>query len=208
MAMILLGIIISCNISKDSNYDKFSATLFMVCDNYPKGYKKHMGKMSYSRYLLFVFNVKNLTKDTIDFPSSFLYNDNCTKIRIYKENRYVDSNYTYYWKRREILFPNDSITVAVRLWESDLVSLGIDLDEDSIESIVPFVSFSYIPKSNNRRLNTHKEIIPIFIKSENITYYHGKLYKEIKNGKEILKEIYDEPDMRIIKKISEDNKNL
>ena len=53
--------ILSCNSLTDNNNEGFTATLIMVSDNYPNGYKTHMGKLSYSRCITLLFSVKNTT---------------------------------------------------------------------------------------------------------------------------------------------------
>lgn len=203
--VILLSVMtVSCNPPKDTDNGLY-ATLFMVSDNYPKGYKTYMGNLSYTRYILFVFNVKNSTKDSVIFQcSSNIFNDNYPKIRVEKGKRHVDVNCTHYTKRNNIILPNDSIAIAVRLWMSDIDSLGIDLDKESIESVVPQLSFSYILESGKKRNIKDKNNTLCFIRTKHINFHYGKKYIEIKKGIEMMKEIYNESDLNIIRSIPDD----
>ena len=194
--------ILSCNSLTDNNNEGFTATLIMVSDNYPNGYKTHMGKLSYSRCITLLFSVKNTTRDSIYFPcSNSAYNDSCPKIRIYNGKRFVNTNCTHYKKRNDVIPANDSIVVAVRLWMSDLDSLGVNLDNEHLDGIIPGLSFCYIPESCIDGVLNNKNKVPCFFKSNNILYYYGNIYIDIKDGKETMKEMYDKSDLNVIRKI-------
>ena len=190
VSLILILLFTTCKQNVDVNKEEVSMRLFLASDNYPKGYKKYFGELSYTRCLLLAFVVKNSTNP---------------KIRICYKNRFADTDCTQYPPKSSIkngIIPaGDSIAIAIRLWPSEVNELGIDLDNDSIESIVQNLSFSYIPPLDSIQEIKSKIIKPIFLKNKRIIFRHGNLYIYENNGKKVFKEIYEGADLRTIKKI-------
>lgn len=216
VSLILILLFTACEQNVDINKEEVSMRLFLASDNYPKGYKKYFGELSYTRCLLLAFVVKNSTNHSVLFPcASSLYSsladENNSKIRICYKNRFADTDCTQHPPKSSIkngIIPaGDSIAIAIRLWPSEINELGIDLDNDSIESIVQNLSFSYIPPLDSIQEIKSKIIKPIFLKNKRIIFRHGNLYIYENNGKRVFKEIYDGDDLRTIKKIRQRSEN-
>lgn len=189
---ILIAIVVSaCVFRHSSKQDKSSATLFFVHDNYPKGYKKTMGELSYTRNVLLVFSIKNLTNKTFSLPiNNNIDSDTSVVIKVtYKES--ADLPCAYYWKDNQKASVGDSIVVAIHLCTYDMEKIGIVLDEKSIEDYIPELKFECYQKENGvlKRLDTDIE----FKSSPKILYKYGRLFIEYhEDGTKKEKEIYEE----------------
>lgn len=200
--LILIAIVVSaCGFRHSSKQDKSSATLFLVHDNYPKGYKKAMGELSYTRNVLLVFSIKNLTSKTISLPiSNIIDSDTSVVIKVTGCKESTDVPCTYYWRHDKIISVGDSLVVAIRLRTSDMDKIGIDLDEKTIEHYIQELKFECCQKKNGvlKGLDTDIE----FKLSPKIIYKYGRLFIEYhEDGIKKEKEIYeDSSDIAIAKK--------
>lgn len=195
LMVILIG---ACSMQRNRITYKCNATLFLVCDNYPKDYKKTMGELSYTRNVLLVFNIKNLSSKDIILPiSENNYSDTAVFVRVRGKGS-ADIPCAFYNKHSQKISFGDSMAIAIHLQLSDLEKIGIDLDEKPIEDYIPELQFECLQKENG-------ETTPIITDidfSPNILYKHGKLFIEyFNNGTKREIELYeDSNDFKIVMK--------
>lgn len=191
----------SCDVKKK---EENSIILHLVYDNYPRGYKTYMGGMSYSRDISMVFNVKNVTNETLSLPICNDFDcDTSLIMKVMRNGKVTLLPCTYYSKYNNRIEKGDSMAVVIHLRSSNLSSIGVNLDKKSIEEFIPELNFKCYKKENGVLKTIDSPFI--YKMAPNIQYKYGKLYIDYgkeKKAKEI--EIYeDENDSIIIKKIKE-----
>ena len=192
----------ACTMQRRKIEYKCNAILFLVCDNYPKGYKKTMGELSYTRNVLLVFIIKNLSGEDVVLPISGNKDGDTTLLMRVRGKGTTDVACTLYNKHSPKLSSDDSVAVAIHLQPSDFEKIGIDLDEIAIEDFVQELQFECYYNENGKTTSIITDMD--FILSPNIIYKHGKLFVEYCiDGTKKEKEIYeDSNDLEIIKRIN------
>lgn len=192
----------ACIMQRNRITYKCDATLFLVYDNYPKGYKKTMGDLSYTRNVLLVFSIKNLSDNVITLPISNNNEKDTTLMVRVKGKKSAFFPCISYGKHCQNISFGDSTTIAIHLRPSDLEEIGINIDEKPIEDFIPVLHFECLQKENGKTIPiiTEKQ----FKLSPNILYKHGKMFIEYCNdGIKKEKEIYeDSSDYEIVKRYS------
>jgi len=213
LIVILAFFFIACGTNSHKEHELCSATLFLICDNYPKHYKSTMGSMSYQRVISMLFIIKNLHKDTIEFPhprQSWLlnppaYDDTCTVFRVYSKGKSVDLFCEPFTSQQKIP-PKDSIVIQISLrTNNSFERIGIDMDNDSIENFINELSFESFLMVHG--VIKEKNYISFEV-SPNVKYYHGRLFLFYEdNGEKLLRECYDDyQDSIIYEKINKSAK--
>ena len=195
---------VACGTDSREEHEPCSATLFQICDNYPKHYKSTMGSMSYNRDISMFFIIKNLNKDTFVLPhprQSFMlnpsaYDDTCTVFRLYSKSKSVDL-FCEPFNSQQKIPPKDSIVIRIHLrTKNHFEKIGIDMDNDSIENFInelSFESFLMVHEVIKEKNDIRFEISP------NVKYHHGRLFIfHGDNGENQLKEYYDNHNDSII----------
>lgn len=191
----------SCCFQQSKISEEYTATLFLVHDNYPKNYDSTMGKLSYTRNILLAFIIKNHTDKLISLPiSNHIYSDTTLFVKVTGKGS-VNTPLTYYRKHSHILSSGDSMIVAIHLNSTDLEKLVITQYGKAIEQFIPHLQFECYQKGNEEMRSIRTDIV--FKVSPNILYKHGRLYIEYStDGKKKEKEVYENSkDIEIVNKI-------
>lgn len=200
---LLIVTCVSCDVKKE---EQNTMILHFVCDNYPRGYKTYMGRMSYSRDIIMVFYVKNDTSEPLLLPICNGFDcDTSLVMKVVRNEKATFLPCTYYSKHNNRIEKGDSMAIAIHLRSNNLLSIGVDLDKKNIEDYIKELHFKCYKKENGV-LKTMDSPFPFIYKmAPNIQYKYGKLYIDYsKDNKAKEIEIYeDEKDSIIVRQIKE-----
>ncbi|MDO4981808.1 MAG: hypothetical protein Q4E58_13010 [Prevotellaceae bacterium] len=187
----MVMIIGACSFQDSRRQIKNSATLYLVHDNYPKGYKTTMGTMSYTRDVLLVFCIKNKIHNTLFMPIRDKNDNDTTVVVRVTANNSVDIPCTYYLNHNSKVLFGDSLAIAIHLRSSDIEKIGINIDDKTIEDWISKTSFEFYKRENGILKHFDPDIV--FTSNPNIQYKYGRLYIEYdKNGKRKEREMYED----------------
>ena len=199
--VLIVFVIEACSVQQKEKDDSCSATLFIVHDNYPRGYKTTIGDMSYTRDILLAFYIKNATGRTLLLPINDKYSkDTCFFLRISQKQIFVDLPCSLYRGFSQEIPPGDSLAIAVHLHSDELNKLDVNLDNESFENVMIHLGFDlYTRNEELTRIVTNEN----FDKKSIVKYKYGRLFVEYcKNGnKKEIEEYEDSCDSIIVDSI-------
>lgn len=147
------------------------AELVAVVDNYPLKYNPANSHIEYSRKINVVFKIKNMSWRNFFIPiSDERGNKYHSFIKVSSPTNHNVIVGAYYWQNKSVLNSGDSISICVRLMESDLRDLGVyDLPP---RDVIKRISFEYVVDVNDLKESDY--LIPKlkFHISQNVKYIY------------------------------------